>query len=84
MVGESGGPFFAHPERFPALVALLHTVMKSVEAATPASFDHEGRRYWLCLRIVVADLGIHDAPDKAQPMVRLKTEGRWSGHLSGK
>lgn len=74
---------FAAPRKYPALLALLESAMQAVESSIPVSVDHEGRRYWVRLRIAAAELHIHDSPGEAVPIVRVMGEGRWAGHRPG-
>lgn len=75
---------YSEIERRPALRALLDAAMDRLESAIPASFEYAGQRYFVRVRLEVADIGIHTAPGEAQPIVRvLMTGGRWVGHKPG-
>lgn len=73
----------ADTEHSPALLVLLEAAMLTIEAAVPASFEYEGKRYWLRCRMVAAALDIHDSPAAGSPLVSVMTEGKWSGHKPG-
>ena len=50
----------------------------------PATLEHEGKTYFLCVRIAWVELGIHAEPREAAPLVHVMTEGgRWAGHRPG-
>lgn len=75
--------FVADPSRFPALDALFRAAAHTVEAATPAAFEHEGRRYWLRVGHLGIILSIFDAPANRIPLIAALTHGPDAGHKPG-
>ena len=73
---------FSDVEARPALSGLMESVMDGVEAAVPSFIDHQGRRYWIRVR-VMADIGVYASPGDALPMVRAMSAGPWAGHKPG-
>ena len=68
----------------PALRALLQAATDRIEGAISSSFEHEGRVYFMCVRLAWVELGIHTTPDEAAPLVHVFTEGGgWCGHQPG-
>ncbi len=84
-ISASGGRSYAEIDRRPALRTLIQQAVEAIEAAMPASILHEGRRYFLCVRVDAVELGIHCAADDPAPLVRVLTEGgKWCGHRPGR
>ena len=78
------GADYTEIDKRPALRELLQSAMDGIEGAISASFEHEGKVYFMCVRIACVELGIHATPDEAAPLVHVFTEGgRWCGHRPG-
>lgn len=72
---------YSEIEKRPALAALLHAATQRIESAIPPTIVHEGRTYFLCVRIITLEIGIHTSANNATPLVHVVTEGgRWCGH----
>lgn len=83
-VRKLGACSYAEIEKRPALRGLLQAAMARIESAAPATLEHEGKTYFLCVRVAWAELGIHAEPGEAAPLVHVMTEGgRWAGHRPG-
>lgn len=78
------GSDYSEIDKRPALRALLHSAMECIEGAIGASFEHEGKVYFMAVRLAWVELGIHAKPGEAAPLVHIFTEGgRWCGHRPG-
>jgi hypothetical protein len=76
-----GAWHYSEIETRPALAALLHAATQRIETAIPATIVHEGRTYFLCVRVASLEIGIHTSASDATPLVHVVTEsGRWCGH----
>ena len=76
-----GACHYSEIETRPALAALLHATTQRIESAIPSTIVHEGRTYFMCVRIIALEIGIHTSASDATPLVHVVTEGgRWCGH----
>jgi hypothetical protein len=53
----------------PELAALMTSARRAIEAAMPATFEHEGRTFYLCTRLAL-QLDIFDTPGTDEPLMR--------------
>ncbi len=83
-VRKLGACSYVEIAKRPALCALLQSAMAAIENAIPATLEHEGETYFLCVRIAQAELGIHSTHSEATPLVHVMAAGgRWAGHRPG-
>ena len=83
-VHKDNGDHYSEIDKRPALRALLQSAMDRVEGTISASFEHEGKVYFMCVRLASVEIGIHATPDEAAPFVHVFTEGGgWCGHRPG-
>lgn len=76
-----GACHYSEIETRPALAALLHAATQRVESAIPSTIVHEGKTYFMCVRIINLEIGLHTSASDATPLVHVVTEGgRWCGH----
>ena len=83
-VRTGNGAHYSEIDKRPALRALLQSATDRIEGAVSASFEHEGKVYFMCVRLASVEIGIHATPDEAAPFVHVFTEGGgWCGHRPG-
>jgi hypothetical protein len=68
----------------PELAALLGSARRRIEQALPATFEHEGRTYYLRTRLAM-QLDVYDEPGRTAPLlsgmsVSLESFGHAPGH----
>jgi hypothetical protein len=75
-------PGFQDAEKTPALQALLDSATDAMTARIPATFEHEGRTYYLRISIGMARVMVFETATAPQPMA-LALIGRHEefGHL---
>ena len=75
---------YSEIDKRPALRALLQSATDRVEGSISASFEHEGKVYFMCVRLAWVEMGIYATPDEAAPLVHVFAEGGgWCGHRPG-
>lgn len=60
---------FVNQNEVPALMQLLSRARTVINDSYPASFQHEGRTYWLRCKLVAMELRVFDSPGTSTALV---------------